>query len=269
MWAQHRIPRFLFKSHSWPNQIWSWSDGWLHFRETTPLRDPGSPPDYKWLPDNIPSPYFVSVTHFANDIRDLLWTPPEPAWSITAQIKPEPYLSDSSKHPVCTQSRRYTTASPYLPTEWSRCPHVLASSVSQYYLLLSPQQTSSDKLSCQTSYLWLTAFSRADGGVCHPLSLDELFLPHMVVILIPGCLRIFWDTTSTDFTLVCSSAATKYDKHAWLQLVLDTPVALLAVNKQLTFTGSKQKFTSMNRNISFFLILSFVSLNEAAQWRSS
>lgn len=104
----------------------------------------------------------------------------------------------------------HKAASPYLPTDWSRCPHVLASSVSQYYLLLSPQQTSSDKLSCQTSHLWLTAFSRADGGVCHPLSLDELFLPHMVVILIPGCLRIFWDTTSTDFTLVCSSAATKY-----------------------------------------------------------
>lgn len=36
-------PPFLFKSRSWPNQIWSWSDGWLHFRETTPLRDPGSP----------------------------------------------------------------------------------------------------------------------------------------------------------------------------------------------------------------------------------
>lgn len=231
VWAQHRIPRFLFKSRSWPNQIWSWSDGWLHFRETTPLRDPGLPPDYKWLPDNIPSPYFVSVTHFANDIRDLLWTPPEPARSITAQIKPEPYLSDSSKHPVRTQSRRerdtrYTTASPYLPTEWSRCPHVLASSVSPYCLLVSPQQTSSDKLSCQTSYSWLTAFSRADGGVCHPLSLDELFLPHMVVILIPGCLRIFWDATSTDFTFACSSAATKYDKfmpdcslfstHLWL-----------------------------------------------------
>lgn len=40
----------------------------------------------------------------------------------------------------------------------------------------------------------------ADGGICHPLSLDELFLPHMVAILIPGCLRIFRDTTSTDFT---------------------------------------------------------------------
>lgn len=36
-------PLFLFKSYSWPNQIWSWGDGWLHFRETTPLRDPGSP----------------------------------------------------------------------------------------------------------------------------------------------------------------------------------------------------------------------------------
>lgn len=36
-------PVFLFKSYSWPNQIWSWGDGWLHFRETTPLRDPGSP----------------------------------------------------------------------------------------------------------------------------------------------------------------------------------------------------------------------------------
>lgn len=34
-------PLFLFKSFSWPNQIWSWGDGWLHFRETTPLRDPG------------------------------------------------------------------------------------------------------------------------------------------------------------------------------------------------------------------------------------
>lgn len=36
-------PLFVFKSCSWPNQIWSWGDGWLHFRETTPLRDPGSP----------------------------------------------------------------------------------------------------------------------------------------------------------------------------------------------------------------------------------
>lgn len=35
-------PVFLFKSHSWPNQIWSGGDGWLHFRETTPLRDPGT-----------------------------------------------------------------------------------------------------------------------------------------------------------------------------------------------------------------------------------
>ena len=36
-------PLFLSKSCSWwPNQIWSWGDGWLHFRETTPLRDPGS-----------------------------------------------------------------------------------------------------------------------------------------------------------------------------------------------------------------------------------
>lgn len=34
---------FSFKSLSWPNQIWSGGDGWLHFRETTPLRDPGSP----------------------------------------------------------------------------------------------------------------------------------------------------------------------------------------------------------------------------------
>lgn len=45
-----------------------------------------------------------------------------------------------------------------------------------------------------------TADPRADGGICHPLSLDELFLPHMVAVLIPGCLRIFRDTTSTDFT---------------------------------------------------------------------
>lgn len=43
MSAQSGKPLFLFKSYSWPNQIWSWGDGWLHFRETTPLRDPGSP----------------------------------------------------------------------------------------------------------------------------------------------------------------------------------------------------------------------------------
>ena len=39
----------------------------------------------------------------------------------------------------------------------------------------------------------------ADGEICHPLSLDELFLLHMAAALIPGCLRIFQDTTSTDF----------------------------------------------------------------------
>lgn len=41
----HTTPVSVFKhkSCSWPNQIWSWGDGWLHFRETTPLRDPGSP----------------------------------------------------------------------------------------------------------------------------------------------------------------------------------------------------------------------------------
>lgn len=32
----------LFKSYSWPNQIWRRGDGWLHFRETTPLRGPVS-----------------------------------------------------------------------------------------------------------------------------------------------------------------------------------------------------------------------------------
>lgn len=39
----------------------------------------------------------------------------------------------------------------------------------------------------------------ADGGICHPASLDEIFFPHMAAVLIPGCLWIFQDTTSTDF----------------------------------------------------------------------
>lgn len=45
LWLRSIIVKslFLFKSNSWPNQIWSWVDGWLHFRETTPLWDPGSP----------------------------------------------------------------------------------------------------------------------------------------------------------------------------------------------------------------------------------
>lgn len=30
-----------------------------------------------------------------------------------------------------------------------------------------------------------TFFARADGGTCHPLSLDELLLPRTVLILIP------------------------------------------------------------------------------------
>lgn len=39
-------------------------------RDNTPQRSRLAP-DYKWLPDNIPSPYFVSVTHLAGDTGDL------------------------------------------------------------------------------------------------------------------------------------------------------------------------------------------------------
>lgn len=40
-------------------------------------------------------------------------------------------------------------------------------------------------------------------------SLDELFLAHMAAILIPGCLRIFRDSTLTDLSLVCAATETE------------------------------------------------------------
>lgn len=63
-------------------------------RDNTPQRSSLCTPHYKRLPANTPSPYFVSVTHSANDTGDPPWTPPEPPCpSITAHIKLEPYLS--------------------------------------------------------------------------------------------------------------------------------------------------------------------------------
>lgn len=51
---------------------------------------------------------------------------------------------------------------------------------------------------------------RADGGICHPLSLDELFPPSR------GRNSHTWlpeDFPGYNFNRVRSSAVTKYDKH--------------------------------------------------------
>lgn len=71
---------------------WWWMTSFQ--RDNTPPRSRLGP-RYKWLPDNIPSPCFAAVSHLADDTGDLLWTPPEPERSITAQIEPELHLSDS------------------------------------------------------------------------------------------------------------------------------------------------------------------------------
>lgn len=81
------------------------------------------PPYYKWLPDNIPSPYFVSVTHFANDTRDLPWTPPEPgainhvsdqAWAIPVWQLLTPCVYTKRACAVTGVTPAPTTNSPYL-----------------------------------------------------------------------------------------------------------------------------------------------------------
>lgn len=94
----------LLKSWSWLHPTWSWGDGWLHSRETTPHRDPG------WA--HITNGFLIifhqpilclSLTQTATDTADLRWTPPEPAQSITPQITAESYLADSCEHLVFTQ----------------------------------------------------------------------------------------------------------------------------------------------------------------------
>lgn len=73
--------------------------------EFIPKRHPPSPPprrrrlapDYKWIPDNIPSGWFVPVTHPAADTGDLPSAPPPPGPSITELRRTSP--SNRHRHP--------------------------------------------------------------------------------------------------------------------------------------------------------------------------
>lgn len=92
--------------------------------------------------------------------------------------------------PPPTVSRRHLHRHTYFPTRNCFCKNFLIGArVSKLFFF--PSLTVHASVSA--------ADPHADGEICHPLSLDELFLLHMAAALIPGCLRIFRDTTSTDF----------------------------------------------------------------------
>lgn len=95
---------FIFKSYSWPNQIWSRGDGWLHFRETTPLRDPGSP--------CITNGFLIIFHHPILCLSLILAMIPETSCELHLNLCDQSQLKSSQSHTcltapntVCTQSK--------------------------------------------------------------------------------------------------------------------------------------------------------------------
>lgn len=85
---------FLFKSYSWPNQIWSWGDGWLHFRETTPLRDPGSP--------RITNGFLIIFHHPILCLSLILPMIPETSRELHLNLRDQSWLRSSLSHTCLT-----------------------------------------------------------------------------------------------------------------------------------------------------------------------
>lgn len=132
-------------------------------------------------------------------------------------------LNTPCVHKACVcGDRRYTSAHHHhhhltlSPPEWpcSTAAHInsiLASSASPHWLAHTfIRQSAAEKtlwsaLVFQTFYSpfmhqcqWQIHVQMVEFVI--PKVLMSFFLPHMVAILIPGCLRIFRDTTSTAFT---------------------------------------------------------------------
>ncbi len=177
---------FLFKSYSWPNQTWSCGDGWLHFRETTPLRDPGSP--------RITNGFLIIFHHPILCLSLILPMIPETSRELHLNLCDQSRLKSSLSrtcltalntlcvHKACAcGDRRHTSAHLTLsPAEWPRSTDnhshcILASSASPHWLSHNELVLKNLLMGARFSNFLPTVHAsvsaadpRTDGGICHP-----------------------------------------------------------------------------------------------------
>lgn len=180
-----------FTTASRSNQIWSVGDGWLHFRGTTSLRDPGSA--------RVTNGFLIIFHHPV--LRLSVISPMTPETSCELHLN----LSDQSR---LRSSLNFTclTATPppsrrHHPVWWWQPKHQHL--IQPANLLPAPSAFPHHKLrkvselgTSPVAFMHKVLMQMVEA--VSPKRLDELFLT--AVVLTSGCWRIFQDITLADVT---------------------------------------------------------------------